>query len=239
MGSQQSTAGGADVAPQPPPQRGPLSRLLPRQLVRSGERHAHRPERGTPPRRGRRVERLLSMVRFVLVGSGATALSSVIFLVAAIWLPAVAANTVAAVLSTAVGNHGHAVWTFRSARRGLRMQLEATLTALLSYAVTTLALLILSRTDPDASRVTELVVLVGSSAAAGVLRYLLLLLGVFPDSPVATAVTTPRRRRARLAGVRAPAHGSRTAWTGRRWSSCSPRRRSGSPAAGAPAPLGS
>lgn len=128
--------------------------------------------------------RVLAFGRFVLVGGASTGLASALFLLFAVWLPVVLANTAAAVVSTVIANRAHAQWTFRSGRTGTGMQLGAGLTAALSYGITTVALLGLHVLAPRPGREVELAVFLGASACAGVLRYVLLLIGVFPDSPV-------------------------------------------------------
>jgi putative flippase GtrA len=135
--------------------------------------------------RGGWLARALSFGRFVLVGSASTAVSSVLFLLFGWWMSAALANTAAIVLTTVVANQAHARWTFDSERRGLGMHLRAGLSVAITYPVTTAALLVLDQLRPDAGQGVELLVLLGASAVAGLIRYLLLLIGVFPDSPVA------------------------------------------------------
>lgn len=135
------------------------------------------------PRRAAWIERILSFTRFVLVGSASTGLSSALFLLLGAWMPAALANTVATVVTTVASNQAHARWTFRSGNRGAAMHLRAGLSVAITYPVTTIALLTLDRVQPGAPAWLELAVLLGSSAVAGLLRYLLLLIGVFPDSP--------------------------------------------------------
>jgi putative flippase GtrA len=142
--------------------------------------------------------RVLAFGRFVLVGGASTGLASGLFLLFGIWMPAVLANTAAAVLSTVAANRAHAQWTFRSGRTGAGMQVGAGLTAALSYGVTTASLLTLHWLDPSAGRDLELGVLIGASALAGILRYLLLLVGVFPDSPVSFDRSARHRREGEL-----------------------------------------
>ncbi len=128
----------------------------------------------------------------MLVGGTATALTSVLFLLLGTVMTATVANTVATVVTTIVSNQAHARWTFRSGRRGAGMHLRAGLSVAITYPVTTLALVILDRVDPSASAGMELLVLFAGSAVAGLLRYLLLLVGVFPDSPAAFAQAQAR-----------------------------------------------
>jgi putative flippase GtrA len=129
--------------------------------------------------------RALSFGRFVLVGGLSTAVSSLLFLLIGAWMPAALANTVATVLTTVGSNQAHARWTFNSGRRGAGMHLRAGLSVAITYPLTTLALLGLDRVHPDAGSTLELAVLLGASAVAGLVRYVLLLVGVFPDSPAA------------------------------------------------------
>jgi putative flippase GtrA len=134
-------------------------------------------------RRAAWVERILSFTRFVLVGSASTALTSALFVLLGLWMPATLANTIATVVTTVGANQAHARWTFRSGRRGAGMHLRAGLSVAITYPVTTIALLTLEQVQPGAAAWLELAVLLGSSAVAGLLRYMLLLIGVFPDSP--------------------------------------------------------
>jgi len=138
-----------------------------------------------PAKRTGWVARALSFGRFVLVGSLSTAVSSALFLVFGWWMSATLANTVATVVTTIGSNQAHARWTFDSERRGAGMHLRAGLSVALTYPLTTLALLGLERAQPHAGQGLELLVLLSASALAGLLRYLLLLIGVFPDSPAA------------------------------------------------------
>jgi len=142
------------------------------------------------PVRGAWFVRALSFGKFVLVGSLSTAVSSLLFLLFGAWTTATIANTIATVLTTVASNQAHARWTFDSQRRGAGMHLRAGLSVALTYPLTTLALFGLERIRPDAGAAVELLVLLGASAVAGLLRYLLLLIGVFPDSPASFDRTT-------------------------------------------------
>jgi putative flippase GtrA len=136
-----------------------------------------------PPARRGWAERAVAFGRFVLVGGASTAFTSVLFVLLGAWMPATLANTVATIVTTVGSNQAHARWTFRSGRRGAAMHLRAGLSVALTYPLTTIALLVLESAHPGAGPALELVVLLGASAMAGLLRYLLLLVGVFPDSP--------------------------------------------------------
>ncbi len=141
--------------------------------------------------------RALSFGRFVLVGSLSTALSSLLFLLLGTWMAAAFANTIATVLTTVASNQAHARWTFSSERRGAGMHLRAGLSVAVTYPVTTVALLGLEWVHPHAGSGLELVVLLAASGVAGLLRYVLLLVGVFPDSPAAFDRTEPQAADAR------------------------------------------
>lgn len=136
--------------------------------------------------------RALSFGRFVLVGSLSTVLSSLLFLLLGTWMAAAIANTIATVLTTVASNQAHARWTFNSERRGAGMHLRAGLSVALTYPITTVALLGLEWMHPHAGSGLELIVLLAASGVAGLLRYVLLLVGVFPDSPAAFDRTDPQ-----------------------------------------------
>ncbi|MFI5953379.1 phosphatase PAP2 family protein [Cryptosporangium sp. NPDC051539] len=126
-------------------------------------------------------------VRFVVVGSASTLLSAVIFVPLLLLMPSAAANTVASIVSTLLSNEAHRSWTFRSDRSGFLARLAAAGTVLLSYVVTTGALLVLDAADPHASNALELTVMLAASAVGGLARYLLLSLHVFPAAESAEA----------------------------------------------------
>lgn len=145
-----------------------------------------------PAERSEWLVRALSFGRFVLVGSLSTVLSSLLFLLLGTWMAAAIANTIATVLTTVVSNQAHAKWTFSSERRGAGMHLRAGLSVAVTYPITTVALLGLEWLHPHAGSGLELVVLLAASGVAGLLRYILLLVGVFPDSPAAFDRTEPQ-----------------------------------------------
>ena len=120
-----------------------------------------------------------SFARFVTVGGSTTALSAGGLLVLREWMPLAVANIAAMVVGTIIANELHARWTFRSPERGLRMHTEAGFTTLITYVLSSGALLVLERTQPDASGLVVAGVQVGATAVAGALRYLLLLVWVF------------------------------------------------------------
>jgi len=150
------------------------------------------------------------LVRFVVVGSASTALSALIFVPLLGLMPSAAANTVAAIVSTLLSNEAHRSWTFRSDRRGLGARIAAAGTVLLSYVVTTAALLGLDLAVPDASAGLELTVMLVASAVAGLARYLLLGLHIFPaaDESARTRPARTRPARTRPARTRPAEHRS-------------------------------
>ncbi|GAA3387550.1 phosphatase PAP2 family protein [Cryptosporangium minutisporangium] len=125
-------------------------------------------------------------VRFVLVGSASTLLSAVIFVPLLGLMPSAAANTVAAIVSTLLSNEAHRSWTFRSDRRGLPPRVAAAGTVVLSYLITTGALLVLDLTVTDAGTSLQLTVMLVASAVGGLARYLLLGKAIFPASSAAS-----------------------------------------------------
>ncbi|TQS44475.1 hypothetical protein FL583_13490 [Cryptosporangium phraense] len=126
-------------------------------------------------------------IRFVVVGGASTLLSAVIFVPLLLVMPSAVANTVASIVSTLLSNEAHRSWTFRSDRNGLLARVAAAGTVLLSYLVTTGALLVLDSTTPHASHTLELTVMLIASAVGGLARYLLLGLRIFPAAEAAPA----------------------------------------------------
>lgn len=128
-------------------------------------------------------------VRFAVVGSASTLLSSVIFLLLIGRLPSALANTVTAVVSMLAVNEAHRSWTFRSDRGGLTARVAAAGTVVLAYLITTGALLVLHTAVPDASAGLEVAVLLGASAAGWLIRYLLLGSQLVPTAAGAAQAT--------------------------------------------------
>ncbi|SHN42663.1 phosphatase PAP2 family protein [Cryptosporangium aurantiacum] len=137
-------------------------------------------------------EHVWPFVRFVVVGSASTLLSSVIFVPLLVVMPSAAANTVAAIISTLASNEAHRSWTFRSDRRGLPARIAAAGTVLLSYLVTTGALLVLDLTVTDASTGLKLTVMLAASAVGGLARYLLLGTKIFPAARIPAKANAPQ-----------------------------------------------
>jgi len=153
----------------------------------------------------------------VTVGSATTALTALLFVALDASLPVVAANIASMAVGTIAANEMHARWTFRSPKRGLRMHTEAGFTTLVTWILSSGALLTLERLDPDAGSLVKIAVQVGATAVAGTVRYLVLLVWVFavhrhyPDAhDVGSGVALPapavspvvRRRRGRAPRVR-------------------------------------
>lgn len=126
---------------------------------------------------------LWPFARFVVVGGGSTLLSAVIFFPLLWFMSSTAANTVAAVITTLLSNEANRSWVFRSDRSGLGPRLAAAFTVALSYLVTTGALIALHVTEPDAGAGLQLTVMLVASAVAGLARYGLLALRIFPSAP--------------------------------------------------------
>ncbi|EXG80751.1 putative membrane protein [Cryptosporangium arvum DSM 44712] len=131
------------------------------------------------------------MMRFVVVGGASTLLSVVIFVPLLALMPSAAANTVAAIISTLASNEANRSWVFRSDRGGLLPRVAAAGTVLISYVATTGSLLVLDLTVPHASATLELTVMLAASAVAGLARYVLLGLHIFPSAPAADAAGDP------------------------------------------------
>ncbi|MET7746438.1 hypothetical protein [Streptomyces sp. NPDC005385] len=89
-------------------------------------------------------------------------------------LPLAVANALVTLVSTAIATELHQRVTFRSPRSGWGVHLRSSLTAALSFALTTGALLILHATSPKPAALVEQCVYLSFSALAGTLRFVLL-----------------------------------------------------------------
>jgi putative flippase GtrA len=130
-------------------------------------------------RTARLPELLRSLARFAVVGTSTTALYALLYLLAVEALPPHLANLVAMVISTVVSTEWHRRWTFRSPRSGLRTHLRAGLVTTVTYAMTSAALVVLARVDPDAEEIVQVAALVAATTLAGLLRFAVLRLWVF------------------------------------------------------------
>ncbi|MCW8378685.1 hypothetical protein [Streptomyces justiciae] len=146
-----------------------------------------------------------SFVRFVVCGGGVGLLASAVVPTVAEVMPYALANALITVVSTLLCTELHALITFRTGRwAGLRRHVQSAGSAAASYAVTTVAVLLLHTLQPTAGRLLEQAVYLGAASLAGIGRFLVLRLVVFADglngpSPkteesITTAVDVKERR---------------------------------------------
>jgi putative flippase GtrA len=115
-----------------------------------------------------------AFVRFVVCGGGVTLLGSGALLLVGNRVPVAAANAVVTVATTLLATEVHGRVTFRRGRAGWSDHLAGGLTVLMSYAVTTGALLGFDALHPAGSVLLRQGVYLAASGAAGVARFLLL-----------------------------------------------------------------
>lgn len=141
--------------------------------------------------------------RFVLCGGGVGVASS--FAVAALtsWIPWALANALITVVSTLLATELQARFTFGAGGRATgRQHAQSAGSAAAAYAVTCLAMLVLQQMVVAPGVVLEQIVYLSASALAGVARFAVLRLVVFPRnrSQSAAAARTPRRTPGRSRG---------------------------------------
>jgi putative flippase GtrA len=134
---------------------------------------------------------IASLSRYAIVGTTTTGLYAALYLLAEEFMPMLAANLVAMVLSTIVSTEWHRAWTFRSDRRGVRTQLQALLVTTVTYGMTSLALLALERWSPDADELAQVAAIVGATTVAGLVRYATLRVWVFARPRTGARGTAP------------------------------------------------
>lgn len=122
----------------------------------------------------------VQVVRYAVIGGAATALNAALFLIVRPWLPAVPANLVALVLTTAVSTEANRRFAFGGARAHRLREWVQDVGTVAFYATYTSAVLlglewIVARPTPaeEASAVAL------ASVAGGVLRFLVLRFWVF------------------------------------------------------------
>ncbi|MET7573437.1 GtrA family protein [Streptomyces sp. NPDC005492] len=140
-----------------------------------------------------------SFVRFVVCGGGVGVLSSAAVPLLAALMPWAAANALITVASTILCTELHALFTFGTGRRpGRREHWQSAGSATAAYAATSAAILVLHTVQPSPGMLTEQIAYLSASALAGIGRFLVLRLFVFPDrtsrpTTPSTAVTLPLR----------------------------------------------
>lgn len=123
-----------------------------------------------------------SFVRFVVCGGGVGVLAGGAVALLAGAMPWMVANAVITIASTVLCTELHALFTFGTgARAGWRRHWQSAGSAGAAYAVTSLAVLVLHAVQGAPGVLTEQVVYLGASGAAGVGRFLVLRVFVFAD----------------------------------------------------------
>jgi putative flippase GtrA len=133
--------------------------------------------------------------RFVLCGGGVGVASSFAVAALASWIPWALANALITVVSTLLATELQARFTFGAGGRATgRQHAQSAGSAAAAYAVTCLAMLVLQQMVVAPGVVLEQIVYLSASALAGVARFAVLRLVVFPRnrSQTAAAARTPR-----------------------------------------------
>ncbi len=141
----------------------------------------------------------LAFARFVLCGGGVGVVSSFAVAGLASLMPWALANLLITVASTLLATELHARFTFGAGGRATwRQHWQSAGSAAAAYAVTSVAMLILTQLVVSPGAVIEQVVYLSASALAGIGRFLVLRLVVFArnrgqvaPAPVPAAVRTP------------------------------------------------
>ncbi|WAZ22730.1 GtrA family protein [Streptomyces cinnabarinus] len=142
---------------------------------------------------------LASFARFVVCGGGVGLVSGATVPLLAHSMPWALANALITVASTLLCTELHALFTFGTGNRpGLRRHLQSAGSAAVAYAVTSAAILILHLLNPSPTLLWEQTVYLSASGLAGVGRFLVLRLFVFPPGPAHEG------RAVRLRGTRTP-----------------------------------
>lgn len=132
--------------------------------------------------------------RFVLCGGGVGVASSFAVAALASWIPWALANALITVVSTLLATELQARFTFGAGGRATgRQHAQSAGSAAAAYAVTCLAMLVLQQMVVAPGVVLEQIVYLSASALAGVARFAVLRLVVFPRnrSQTAAAARTP------------------------------------------------
>ncbi|MCB0917820.1 MAG: bifunctional glycosyltransferase family 2/GtrA family protein [Actinobacteria bacterium] len=136
------------------------------------------------------------LLRFVLVGIISTAVFAALFLVFATVMPSLWANVAALLLATVANTAANRRFTFgiRGRRRAVRHQFQGFAVLGVALLITSGSLALLGALAPQASRLTELVVLTAANLVATVVRFLLFRSWIFANRP-ATAEPQPLGQR--------------------------------------------
>jgi len=150
-----------------------------------------------------------SFVRFVVCGGGVGVVASGAVALLAGAMPWVVANAVITLASTVLCTELHALFTFGTGKRaGWRRHWQSAGSAGAAYAVTSLAVFGLHAVQAAPGVLTEQLVYLGASGAAGVGRFLVLRMfvfaagrGVAPVLVAPVAITTGRAPLVLVAGA--------------------------------------
>ncbi|MGW1817238.1 hypothetical protein ACWCQM_27160 [Streptomyces sp. NPDC002125] len=148
---------------------------------------AHRPKRRTAH------PLVTAFLRFVVCGGGVGLASSGALVLLSAHVPLVVANAVITVVGTVIATELHSRISFRTNRGGWRVHLQSGLTVAVSYVFTTGALLVLHAVQSAPSALVEQSVYLSASAVAGIGRFALLRVVVFPTAtkPAGATATMP------------------------------------------------
>ncbi|MEV6273956.1 GtrA family protein [Nocardia sp. NPDC051832] len=125
-----------------------------------------------------------SFLRYAAVGGSNGLLSSVAVTLLGLALPFALANALITIASTLLGTHLHARFTFTTREPAdWRQHLQSAATAAAAYAVTSAAMLLLPLLCAHPNIWTQQAVYLSASALAGVLRFAVLRVFVFGDTP--------------------------------------------------------
>ncbi|WP_460368233.1 GtrA family protein [Actinocorallia lasiicapitis] len=130
---------------------------------------------------------IASFLRFVLCGGGVTLLSSLLLVALEARLSLLLANALVTVAGTLAANELHSRVSFASDRRGWRMHLESSATAVAAWLVTSVAMLVLHKLAAHPAVLLEQAVYITASGVAGLARFLTLRLVVFAKKGAETA----------------------------------------------------
>lgn len=129
-----------------------------------------------------------AFARFVVCGGGVTVAAAAALPPLSAAVPFAVANALVTVVSTVVTTELHARVSFRSAERGWRVHLKSALTVLVSFLVTTAAMLLLHALVPAPGLWAEQGTYLGACALTGIGRFVVLRLVVFAARPAETRV---------------------------------------------------
>jgi putative flippase GtrA len=133
------------------------------------------------------------LLRFALIGVVSTVAYVALYALLRTGLSAQAANATALLLTAVANTTANRRLTFaiRGRTDALRHQIQGLALFVLALALSAGALAILHRVVAHPARIVELTVLLGSSAVAALMRYLLLRSWVFRDRPAAEPASSP------------------------------------------------